>query len=484
MILAKRRFSPSDQTRFASISGDHNPMHLDALRARRTQAGAPVVHGINLLLWALDSLAAARADLPPLCQFDAYFNNFVYVGEDVEVVLAQPRSDRARLNISVDGVARSKVSIKFGETVESCPDWPSTSLMAILPLPSALNRTYEELNSLSGWLPFQMTPSDAVSMFPAASKWLGDRRIATLASTSHLTGMICPGLHSVYSELTVNACAESGPPASLAFRVTEMESRFQAIDQEIVGGGLRGVVKSFVRKPPAEQASMASLNGVIAPTEFAGTVALVIGGTRGLGELTAKLIAAGGGRVVVTWQTGKDDADRVAQEIRAAGGSCLVIPYDAGKPAAEQLALLAERPTHAYYFATPAIFRPRSAMFISKRLNEFMDIYVTGFWEFALAMRARRPALSIFYPSSVAVAERPHGMTEYAMAKAAGEILCDEMNTSLAPMHVTVRRLPRLPTDQTASITAAETALPLETMIPIIREVQSWPQRDESFAST
>ena len=93
-----------------------------------------------------------------------------------------------------------------------------------------------------------------------------------------------------------------------------------------------------------------------------------------------------------------------------------------------------------------------------------------GFWQLARALRARQPRLSLFYPSSVAVTERPKGMTEYAMAKSAGEALCADMNVSLAPMHVTVGRLPRLPTDQTASATAVETANPIETMLPFIEK--------------
>ncbi len=61
---------------------------------------------------------------------------------------------------------------------------------------------------------------------------------------------------------------------------------------------------SFARVPPVEQPTMRSLAGLVAPTEFAGCVALIVGGSRGLGELTAKLISSGGGRVIVTWQTG------------------------------------------------------------------------------------------------------------------------------------------------------------------------------------
>ena len=152
------------------------------------------------------------------------------------------------------------------------------------------------------------------------------------------------------------------------------------------------------------------------------------------------------------------------------------LAYDARKPAGEQLAGLTSAPTHAYYFATPAIFKFQPEIFSPERLKEFLAIYVDGFWQLGRTLRARQPRLSLFYPSSVAVTERPKGMTEYSMAKSAGEVLCADMNVSLAPMHVTVGRLPRLPTDQTASATEVETKDPIETMLPFIREVQSWPR--------
>jgi hypothetical protein len=77
------------------------------------------------------------------------------------------------------------------------------------------------------------------------------------------------------------------------------------------------------------------------------------------------------------------------------------------------------------------------------------------------------------------VAERPRGMIEYAMAKAAGETLCSEMNIAWAPLHVTVNRLPRLPTDQTTSVFGTRLASPADLLMPVLRETQSWPrQRD------
>jgi NAD(P)-dependent dehydrogenase (short-subunit alcohol dehydrogenase family) len=476
MSLAQRVFTETDQKRFASVSGDYNPMHMDAVQARRTQAGAPVVHGIHLFLWALESVAAAIPELPALRGFRVHFNKFVHVGERAEVAITKQSAKGAQLSLSSGGVPRSKITLTFGDAIEDYPDWAAASLEPVPFSPAALDLRFEEMPGRAGRLSFQMTGEDAAQLFPAATKWLGARRIAAIAASTQLVGMVCPGLHSVYSELSANVYAESDTDGSFAFRVTEADPRFRSVDLEFAGGGMTGTIYSSSRMPPVRQATMEEIAGLVDREEFAGSVALIVGGSRGLGELTAKLIASGGGRVLITWQSGKDDAEKVAGQIRAAGGSCETLAYDARKPADEQLAHLAEAPTHVYYFSTPPIFRPQAEIFSAARLQEFIAFYVEGFWQLAQTLRSRQPGLSLFYPSTVFVEERPDGMTEYTMAKAAGEALCAYMNKSQAPLHVTVIRLPRLPTDQTASVTASETASPVETMLPLIREVQSWPK--------
>ena len=200
---------------------------------------------------------------------------------------------------------------------------------------------------------------------------------------------------------------------------------------------------------------------MVEPGEFAGSTALVVGGSRGLGRGDRQ--AAGGGRSA-GWRSPTASAAprprRSRSDIRAAGGVCETLAYDAGLPAEAQLAGLGDAPTHAYYFATPTIFRAQSALFARARLDAFLDVYVDGFFALAQALRARRNDVSLFYPSSVYVAERPRGMLEYAMAKAAGETLCSEMNMAWPPLRVTVDRLPRLPTDQTASVIGGHASFP------------------------
>src|SRR4051794_25593472 len=50
------RFAASDQSRFAELSGDHNPIHVDPVAARRLLFGRPVVHGVHVVLKSLDRL--------------------------------------------------------------------------------------------------------------------------------------------------------------------------------------------------------------------------------------------------------------------------------------------------------------------------------------------------------------------------------------------------------------------------------------------
>jgi 3-oxoacyl-[acyl-carrier protein] reductase len=68
--------------------------------------------------------------------------------------------------------------------------------------------------------------------------------------------------------------------------------------------------------------------------ELTGKVALVTGGSRGIGAATARRLARDGAAVALTYSTSQDKAQAVAKEIDADGGRALVIQADNADPSA------------------------------------------------------------------------------------------------------------------------------------------------------
>src|ERR1700675_1133450 len=65
------------------------------------------------------------------------------------------------------------------------------------------------------------------------------------------------------------------------------------------------------------------------PTKLEGKIAMVTGGSRGIGAAIAKRLAADGANVAITYTKGADAAASVVKEIERAGGKAIAIQADA-----------------------------------------------------------------------------------------------------------------------------------------------------------
>jgi hypothetical protein len=72
-----------------------------------------------------------------------------------------------------------------------------------------------------------------------------------------------------------------------------------------------------------------------------------------------------------------------------------------------------------------------------------------------------------------AIDEAPRDTLEYVMAKIAGETLAATLARTLPNLRTVIERLPRVKTDQTATIFPVPAAAPSALMLPIIRRMSA-----------
>jgi acyl dehydratase len=471
--LGMRTFTREDQQWFASVSHDRNPLHCDPVAARRLLSGRQVVHGIHVLLSALDLMPPRSAE--GAVSLRCEFSNPVNVDDQVEFTALDDESFRSKVTATVADLACMHLVVETQP--EALPKrqldghrWPGVTRLG------SLNEPIDEAPDALVGRCFEIVPEGAEQLalrFPNAAAWLLPKRLAALASLSRFVGMVCPGLHSIFSSVSLTSAEPPAWRGELTFLVRKYDVRFGLFIVEF-DGCIQGTIRAFRRPPPRLQPSMRDVVAEVAPDEFVGTRTLVIGGSRGLGETVAKIIAAGGGEVIVSWAIGADDAQRVADEINAhARERCEVLKLDVLTDAFENLGLEASSLDAVYFFATPRIFRKKEAVFDQRQFEELFSFYVERFNKLCLWLETNRRGrkVKVYMPSSVFVVERPKGMTEYAMAKAAAELLAEDLNRSLNNVSIVWDRLPRLATDQTASVLNQGHDSTLAVLLPIVRRL-------------
>jgi acyl dehydratase len=474
-------FSKEDQEGFAIFSGDINPLHLDSLSARRTQLGTCAVHGIHLVLWSLEQLADGVLG-KPATGLRVRFLAPVAVGTSCELRRIQRSGSLLRFEVWSEGVAATLGELCFDNDKDPSQAQPRSEMGRS---PSSINLRSPRLVELenfaahSGHFVAPVTAEMAVDMFPRVCAAIGPHRVTGLASLSYLVGMVCPGLHSIFGSLDVAFL--DGLCGTIFYDADAVDTRFRRIVQRISCGSLVGAVEAYFRVPPVEQPRIADLSGLVAKSEFAHVRALVVGGSRGLGALTAKILMAGGAEVVATYATGQAEAEALVAEAKENGRSLSVMHLDVIERVENQLANIRVKPIALYYFATPRIMRGASTVVDRGKFDKFNEFYCLGFSRVVgcLADSLRM----IFYPSTIFLDKIPPDMKEYCMSKAAGEILCDALARANQKLNICKPRLPRMLTDQTAGVTPSRFEDGVGIILPLIRKLHGAPRRsDPSWA--
>lgn len=460
-----RTFHVEDQSRFAALSGDNNPLHVDPIAARRYLFGQPVVHGVHAVLWALDRWLSESAGPVHLKRLKASFHRPIFLDEPVESSSTSRTDDQVDIELHAGGVLPTTIEVQWDDS----PAPPNTSPAGGLPQlrpPRALS--FAEIAAASGRMDLQIDPQATAQLFPHLAHRVSPLQVATMLATSRLVGVECPGLHSVFAELELKG-SDGEPDPVLRYEVSKFDPRLRMVLMVVSAPGMSGTVRAFVRPGPRAQAGYTELQAQVRCGEFRDQRALVVGGSRGLGEVVAKLLCAGGAQVWITYHQGEADAKRLVSEIPSGRGiagcsrfDVLAVSPDSLYPIQTSLA-----PTHLYYFATPPITPSAKRHVLPDLLQKYMDVYGTGFINTVQGLRDSGLE-QVFYPSTVFVDQLPPGMGEYATAKAAGETICAFLGNN-TELRFYVPRLPRMATDQTVSLLPSSVPEPAPILLQHLR---------------
>ena len=202
------------------------------------------------------------------------------------------------------------------------------------------------------------------------------------------------------------------------------------------------------------------------PKKLEGKIALITGGSRGIGAAIAKRLAADGANVAITYTKGADAAASVVKEIERAGRKAIAIQADAADADAVKAAVEKTVTT----FGQLDILVNNAGTAVPKRFEEttleeldrLMDINVRGvFVATQAALKHMRSGGRIISIGS-AVGERAltPGLVPYSATKGAVKMFTQGLSREVASRGITVNNVQPGPIDTDTNPATGEWAVP------------------------
>lgn len=464
MISAKKIFLIEDTTEFAKISGDWNPIHTDVISARRLIAGEVVVHGILGLLWAIESYVDNHKQ--PISSIHCNFLNPITLGKEHTLKIEYEASNEAHLIIYSENKPCLRTMIEF-QGVKNTEIPQRYVSKNVLPDKNLFN----DLKQKKGTIHPNYQEEELKKILPKTLNNIGMTSLSSILCLSKLVGMRCPGMNSLFSSLKLSVKSLDSN-IGINWHVSRFLNEIAPIKIDFDGCGVIGEIEAFFRPGIVNQKSIDLILGNVEPNKFKNQNALVIGGSRGLGEVVTKIIAAGGGKVLATYFNGKDDIDKMLSSFTKHKLNVQSTKLDINNLTDLNKIILNESISHIYYFASPRIIPNKSKDLDQTLLKNYQHYYVDQFRVLLKVLeKLSNIKFKVFYPSTIFIDENMNDFLEYIQSKKEGEELSCIIEKNCSNIKILKTRLPRMHTDQTVGITKLKTKDNLLVMLEIVQNM-------------
>ena len=208
---------------------------------------------------------------------------------------------------------------------------------------------------------------------------------------------------------------------------------------------------------------------------LSGKVALVTGGSRGIGAAIAKRLAIDGASVAITYTKGADAAASVIKEIEGTAGKAIAIQADAADPNAVKAAV--EKTVTTFGRLDVLVNNAGTAIpktFVEATLEEMdrvIDINIRGVFVATQAALKHMPDGGRIITIGSAVGERvlTPGLVAYAATKGAVKIFTQGLAREVGSRGITVNNIQPGPIDTDLNPATSEWAVPQKAVTALNR---------------
>lgn len=440
MIIQQKRkkFDIIDQKLFSNLSNDFNPIHLDQNYIRRTIFNKLVVHGIHLLLWSIDKIKFNEFPFRYINEIRSTFKKAVYVGDQIIFKYIKISNSQLEIHIFRKKILMAKIIVLFCKIERKIFNSTNLETNSFRNKPKFMSK--KSISNFKIELHNNFVNKDVNYLFPNISSLLYMEQVSSLLMCSYVVGMECPGLNSIFSSLKLRWNILRNE--KISFFTNSFDKRLPLVNMKILGKGINGEIVSIIRPKIIKQPSVASLKKFVKPNNFKNIKALIIGGSRGLGEVCAKLLTLGGAKVFITYNSGKEDIEKLADNLNI--NFC---KYDV---LSEKKLELPWQPTHLLYFASPKVLPETKDRNLNSLTDLYNKFYVIGLIKIFKLINNKNK-LNVLYPSTIFLDNPNPNFKLYSKAKLNGEKLCQQIMSNHENVKIYFPRLESLKTDLTSS---------------------------------
>jgi 3-oxoacyl-[acyl-carrier protein] reductase len=454
--------------KFSVMTGDRSALHVSEAFARRSAYRQPVVHGM-LPVAFLSLVGGLRID-GQICRIGSINGQFaapVYIGETLDLIVEPAKHQDSASEIAFDyhiektiakeRVTEGRFTVLYENHRSPLPMQSSNegSAAGLLVNPiSARDLGLEEISKgKSDGFEFLITEESIRSFLAILAEGVQDKEIVseamlsggfhfpnllTVALFSTLVGMRLPGHSATFLEFSAKFEEEikSGKPYRLEGQVAHISRSTNIIKTNIsisqgddgqIKVSAAGKVATLVNQPFRAMPTMKDLRASAVDMGLKDKVVLITGASRGIGETTAKLFALFGARVIVNYYRGKEDADRIVQEILDEGGAAIAVRADVTQfdQVQEMVGKGIDRYGAIHILVNNAVrsFRPVSFADLTwDEIQKDLDVIVKGAFHCCKAVAPfmlEQGGGKIINISSIAVDDPPPDQLKYVLSKSA-----------------------------------------------------------------